>query len=206
MYAPDYISRICESFSDKDVVLSDKDNAFKNRIIMVLDIMLSNLYLTDRKIFKEVQTRSKDLNIKSVTFYQVLNDILVARRIVANDRNPTGDPNKIWQRYFIEQTNLEAIAIARQKNDAYTMSYASNTIGKHNLTDKEDVEKIPYDEIIPFNPIPTTDPSVLGITVPDNIDKIREHYRRKFSIAQQNYIHSLSVVEAETVEYEETNK
>ena len=83
--------------------------------------------------------------------------------MIAADQNPTGDPNKTWHRYMVREMTKKAFKLAEEKKESYNMTFAANALGKHNLTDKEDSFKPNYDQIIPFVPEVTSDPTVLGI-------------------------------------------
>ncbi len=102
------------------------------------------------------------------------------------------DAQKAWIRYFICEVNKDAIRLAKLNGDAKAMSLAANVIGKHQLTDKEDIVKPPFDQIVPFIPIPSSDPTILGLKPIPNIEEIKEKYRKKFGIEKDRFLQSIT--------------
>lgn len=174
------IETIIESFEDKTVVLSEEQQKYRERILKVLDLKLEDLYITDYDLFKAMKKA-----YPFITFPQICNDISIAERIIANEKDPGGDAKKAWTRYFITQVTMKAIEKAEAKGDAYTMAYAANILGKHHLTDKEDNVKPNWDDIIPFIPEITSDPSVLGIRRIKDVDKLRAKLEKKYGFNQE---------------------
>jgi hypothetical protein len=98
------------------------------------------------------------------------------------------DPQKAWTRYFITEVGKDVIRRARLNRDTRTQGQMLNFIGKHKLTDKEDVQKPPYEDIVPFNTLPTFDVTVLGIQPIDDLEKVKAAYIKKFGIEKSKYI------------------
>lgn len=187
------IELVIKSFQDESIELSEKEIDYKNRILHVMEIRIKNLASTDYDLYRIIKRKYENLS-----FSQVIKDIAVVERMIAYDQDPTGDPRKVWYRYFITEVTKKAIAVAQAKGDAYTMAYASNILGKHQQTDKEDAVKLPYDEIIPFIPEITTDPSVIGIKPIDNIEELKEKMLKKYGISD--------IQEAQIIDTDEEKK
>ena len=184
-------------YAGEDVQFYDQEIEHQERLLMVMELKMKKLYMPDKTIFRKVRKKFK------VSYPTVLQDITVIERMIANDKNPGGDPMKVWTRYFLTEIAKESIQIARAKGDGYTMAYAANIIGKHHLTDKEDVIKPDYDKIIPFKPELTFDPTVIGITLPENFEEIRQKYRKKFDGDFQRFVRKLEIPDAEIIEDDE---
>lgn len=188
-----------DHFAGKEVTFYDKEIEHRDRLLKIIELKLQKIWISDRKIFEKIK---KDFNVSYPTLLQ---DVCVVERMMANQKDPTGDPMKIWIRYFISEVTKEAIAKAEKKKDAYTMAYAANIIGKHHLTDKEDVIKPNYEDIVPFAPELTIDPSVLGIQLPENFEEMKAKYRKKFDADYQRFIQKMTIPDAEIISEEDEN-
>jgi hypothetical protein len=175
---------------DKTIVFYQQEIEHRDRMLFVLEEKMADLTITDLDLYKKVKEKF------DISYPAVLQDITVIERIIANSLNPSGDPQKTFIRYFIAEGIKKAIKIAETKQDAKAMAMALNTLGKHFLTDKEDIVKPDYEKIIPFNPEITSDPSVIGIELPENFEEIREKYRQKFAQDYQNFIRKMAIPEA----------
>ncbi len=173
------IQKILDSFENPDVQLSENENKYRKRILLIIEIKLKDLTITDFELYKKLRKLEY-----AHSFAQTVGDIAVAERMLANQKKPDADPGKTWDRYFISEMTKKAMRIAREKNDAYTIAYAANIYGKHKLTDKEDVERPPFDDIIPFVPEITSDPSVLGIKPIPNLEKKKAELMKKYGIQE----------------------
>lgn len=187
-----HIEVILESFENKNIVLDEEQQKFKERILKVLDLKLNNLYITDYTLYKNVRKK-----YPSISFPQVCNYISIVERMIANEKDPNNDSGKVWIRYFITEVTKKAIALAEAKGDGYSMAYAANILGKHHLTDKEDTVKPNWDEIIPFIPKITSDPRVLGIKPIKDLDQLREKMEKKYGYNQVEELEA-EIIEDET--------
>lgn len=182
--------KIMKNISDPNFeFLTPLEQEYKDRVLLVMKIKLKNLHFTDYKVFLKVKKQYPTL-----TYAQVARDIMLCERMIAFEINPKGNPQKTFLRYFITEMNKKALAIALEKNDAYGISFATSVIGKHNLTDKEDVERPKYEDIVPFNFEPSFDPTVLGLKPIQDIEKVREKLEKKFDRIRANF-NSTHVIE-----------
>jgi len=172
------IQRIIESFSkDSNIVLDEKENIYRERLLYIMEEKLNNLMIQDIQLYRLVQKK-----YQFISFPQVCNDISIIERMIASEKDPNGDAKKTWTRYFIVENAKLAYQVAAGKGDAYTMGFLLNIIGKHNLTDKEDVIAPPFEDIIPFYPEITSDPTVLGIKPMKNLQELKDKLRKKYGI------------------------
>lgn len=156
------VEKLLQSFSEKtELVLTEVEQKKHNRLMFVLETKLLDISITDADLYKKVLEKfGKDYTIG---YFQVCQDISVIERAIAHEINPTGDAHKTWIRYMVTEMAKAAYNLAKKNGEPYNMTYAATTIGRHHLTDKEDVIKPPFDDIIPFVPEITNDVSVLGI-------------------------------------------
>jgi len=182
---------------NKDVVFYDQEIEHRDRMLYIIEQKTQNLLITDLQLFEKVKERFE------VSYPMVLRDVMIIERMIANDLNPSGDPMKTFTRYFIVENAKKAIQQAEKDGDSKAIAMLLNTIGKHMLTDKEDIVKLPYEKIIPFLPEITSDPSVLGIHLPDDFEQQRQAMREKHAKDYQNFIRKMTVAEAEIVNDEQ---
>ena len=192
------IQKIAESFGPegKDIKLSEEEKKYKLRLQKVLDIKLDDILITDYDLHKRLKKEYPYQN-----FPQTCRDISIVERIIANEKNPVGDPQKVWMRYFLSEILKKALKIAQANGDAYTVAYTANILGKHHLTDKEDLIVPNYEDIVPLQPEITNDPSHLGIKRIDNLEQVVEKLKEKYNVNLDFNIELPSHIE--DAEYEE---
>jgi hypothetical protein len=178
---------------DKTIVFYDQEIEHRDRMLFVLEEKTKDLLITDLDLYEKVKERF------DVSYPMVLRDVMIIERMIANDLNPSGDPLKTFTRYFIVENAKKALKDAFTKKDGKAISMLLNTIGKNMLTDKEDIIKPEYEKIIPFLPEITFDPSVIGITLPENFEEIRAKYKLKYDADYKNFVRKMTVTEAETI-------
>jgi len=169
--------KILKSYENLDVIFTEDELLHKERLEKIMELKLKNLSLPDIKLYKKVQSL-----YPKITFHNFNKDINFVERIIANQIDPTGDPHKVFTRYFITEIAKKSIEIAKENGDSYTMAYAANIIGKHNLTDKEDNIKPPYDKIVPQTFEITSDPRVIGIEPIPDLENRKLELAKKYGI------------------------
>lgn len=94
-------------------------------------------------------------------------------RIIKDLLGSINRQSKDWHRFKFNNQIQKAYDRADLKNDPDSMVKAMNVYAKYNQLDKEDAERIPWEDLIPQTFEPTEDPTVLGIKPIANIrDKI----------------------------------
>lgn len=113
---------------------------------------------------------------------QAYRNIANVRILLGNVRNAV----KEWIRYLVKETLKQAIEDASDKRKLKERIMAAAMLAKYNRLDKEDIEKLPWDEIVPEGIEPTTDPTVLKIKPLKNkkeeIRSVAVYYREWSSI------------------------
>ena len=124
----------------------------------------------DREIILHL---TKMFNIEKSAAYEDL-------RIIKDLLGSINKQSKDWHRFRFNQWIDKAIEIAEHKNDSEAITKAANTYGKYNQLDKEDVERVPWDEIIPQLFEPSEDPSLLGLKPIPNIREKISYMNKKY--------------------------
>lgn len=92
--------------------------------------------------------------------------------------------SKEWYRHLVIDMCLKASVIAKEDRDSKAMIMAADKIGKYTKLDKDEVDPIPYERLIPPNFEPDPDVSILNLKPIDNIEekrkKLREKYHKKY--------------------------
>lgn len=90
------------------------------------------------------------------------------------------ETSKAFHRFRFVAMIEKAYDLAERNKDAKAMVAAADKYAKYNQLDKEDSLKIPWDEIIPQQFEPTSDPTVIGIkpvaNIREKIAKMKEKY------------------------------
>jgi len=192
------LEKLQSSFENKnELLLSVKEKQQHERLLFVLEQKMFNIGITDADMHLAI--KDKYGNDYTVSYVQTCKDVTIIERFIAHDVNPEADPHKTWVRYMVEQMCKKAYNIALKKGESYNMTMAANTIGKHHLTDKEDVVKPPFDDIIPFVPEITGDVSVLGIKPigKQEVKELRTKLLTKYGANELLEIEDLKVIDDE---------
>ena len=135
----------------------------------------------DREIIQHIQNLFKVERSAAYDDLRIIKDLL----------GSTNKQSKDYRRYQANCWLEEAVSMARIKNNEENIIKAAAVSDKINQLNKEDAERIPWDEIIPQVFEPTEDPTVLGIKPIPNI-------REKIAAMKKKYMN-----EIEDVTYDE---
>lgn len=127
------------------------------------------------KTRKEVREHLvNNFRISSQAAYE---DINIIEMLLGNIKNPS----KEWIRYRVNSMLEEAFAIAERMQDPKAMAVVADKMGKYNQLDQQDIERVPFDKIVPQQFEPTEDPSVLGIARDPKIREKKRQMLEKYS-------------------------
>ena len=152
-------------------------------------IMLDFPSKKDREIIQHLQNQ---FGIERSAAYEDL-------RLIKDLLGSINRQSKDWHRFKFNNMIQKSYEMAELKNDPDSMVKASNTYGKYNQLDKEDAERIPWEEIIPQLYEPTDDPTVLGIKRVPNI-------REKIAAMKNKYMGDIEDVTYEEMDLRELEK
>lgn len=109
---------------------------------------------------------------------QAYRDLPHIKYLLGNVRNAS----KEWHRYVVVETCKEAIQKARADKNWIAMIMAADKIGKYTMLDKDDQERMPWDEIVPPEFEASPDINILNpkLYSPD-IEERRKKLRAKYS-------------------------
>ena len=143
----------------------------------------------DREIIQHLQNQ---FGIERSAAYEDL-------RLIKDLLGSINRQSKDWHRFKFNNMIQKSYEMAELKNDPDSMVKAANTYGKYNQLDKEDAERIPWEEIIPQLYEPTDDPTVLGIKRVPNI-------REKIAAMKNKYMGDIEDVTYEEMDLRELEK
>lgn len=152
-------------------------------------IMLEFPSKKDREIILHLQNQ---FGIERSAAYEDL-------RLIKDLLGSINKQSKDWHRFRFNYRNEKAYNMAELKNDPIAMDKCNNTYGKYNQLDKEDAERIPWEDIIPQLYEATDDPSVLGIKPIPNI-------REKIAAMKKKYMEDIEDVTYEDIDIRELEK
>lgn len=147
------------------VYFNEKELEIKKRYMAVYTFCVDKPTLSDKKV---ISFMISELGVSKSQAYRDLPNIKI---LLGNVRNA----NKEWQRYKLIAMLDKAYEIAEKRKDAKAMILAADKLGKYTQLDKEDTQKIPYNEIVPQSFEPTDDVTVLGV---DPIENLAERQRK----------------------------
>lgn len=159
-------------FDDADKLTHLSPQAYDRLMRIRSAYTLMNAYpsKTDRQIVQHIISFSGIASSKAYEDLRIIKDLL----------GSINRQSKDWHRFKFNNQIQKAYDIAELKSDAYSMVKAMNTYGKYNQLDKEDVERIPWEDVIPQIFEPTEDPTVLGIKPIPNLHEKIAAMKRKY--------------------------
>ena len=165
-------------FDDADKIPSyheftDAELKLKNRYARVFSFWIEKPTLSDKKIINYM------IYEMGMSRSQAYRDIHNVKVLLGNVRNAT----KEWHRYKLIAMLDKAYEFAERNRDAKGMIMAADKLGKYTQLDKEDTQKIPYDEIVPQPFEITDDVSVLGLKPIENLKEKQRKMREKYGAA-----------------------
>ncbi len=134
------------------------------------------------------------INQYGISLSQSYENISTIKSVLGNVRNAS----KEWHRYTVIKMLKEAFKLAKDNNRYKEMIMAADKLGKYTKLDKDEIDEIPWDKILPPAWEPTADPSVLNISIPDNLDD----YKKKL---KQKYLRDKNVQDAQIIAENEHN-
>lgn len=99
------------------------------------------------------------MSFSGVEKSQAYEDLRIIRDLLGSINKQSKD----WHRFRFNQRIDKAYELAEQRNNPEAMVNAMKAYGKYNQLDREDPDRLPWDQIIPQSFEPTEDPSVIGI-------------------------------------------
>ena len=152
----------------------------------------------DKPILSDVQIRNYLKKEFGISTQQAYNDIHNIKYLLGNINHA----GKEWQRYKADQLISEAIAVlepeeGRPPVDKYDIMIAETKlkaakvlVAVHKLN-KDEGEEVPWDDIIPHDWEPTSDPSVIGLkpvkNIREKIKKLKKKYNQDIDIIDTDY-------------------
>ena len=114
-------------------------------------------------------------------------------RVIKDLLGSINKQSKDWHRFRFNNMIENNYRIAELKQNPVAMDRITNTYGKYNQLDKEDVQTVPWDKIIPQLFEPTSDPSVLGI-------KPMPKFRETIAAMKKKYLQDVEDVTYEDID------
>ncbi len=170
---------------DTQVTFTEKQIEAKRMFEDVFAKWLDAPELQDKQI---VAFMMKQYNISRTQAYENMSTI---KSVLGNVRNAS----KEWQRFTVISMLKETYNIAKDNNRYKEMVMAADKLGKYTKLDKDEVEEIPWDQIIPPSWEPSSDPSLLNIVIPQNLTELKQKLRRK-------YLREKNIADADIIEDE----
>lgn len=182
-------------FDDEKVAsqfLTENEMKIKKRWSAIYSYMLDNPYLSTSDIVTFILTGGVGA-FEPVSKSQAYRDIEVIQNYLGNIKNAT----KVWVRHIVYNACVETIQDAQKKKDFKAIVMAADKLGKYFKLDKEDVDPLDWEKIIPPSFEPTDDVTVLGIKKTENIEQRRRELRAKFKGSSENDILDAEVLDDE---------
>jgi len=141
----------------------------------------------DNPLIRDTELRDYLINNYRISDSQAYRDLANIRILLGNVRNA----NKEWVRYMVIEGLKKQYFDADAEGKQREAIMALDKLGKYNRLDKEDLEELPFDKVIPVDWEATTDISVLGIKPMENrkeeIQKLLKKYADDIEIEDIDY-------------------
>ncbi len=119
---------------------------------------------------------------------QAYKDLARIKALIGNVQNA----GKEFQRHRATEMILKGYQLALdatsnlEVKQALAMIRAGEALAKVHKLDKEDIDRIPWEDIIPLELEPTTDISVIGRKRIENLEELQQNLRRKYGAQIQD--------------------
>lgn len=160
-------------FEDREIAekhLSPKELELKKRWSAVYAFWIDKPEATDRDLVRFMRA---EFGIEKSQAYR---DLPKIKLLLGNVKSA----GKEYYRLMVIEMCKKAYNVAMTRGDAKAMALAADKIGKYTKLDKDELEALPWDQLMPPNFEPSNDVSVLGITRDPDFEKKREKLRRKY--------------------------
>lgn len=170
---------VCRKYLFEDI--DSIPEPFRERVTRVR-VGFTHWYEFPTKTRTEVRDLiTKEFGVVKKTAYE---DIQVIEILLGNIKSPAKD----WMRYKVNSMLEAAYKIAEEQADPKAMAMVADKIGKYNQLDKQDKDKLPYEDIVPQSFEPTDDPTPLGLK---KDPEIREKKRKML----EKYISEIEIID-----------
>lgn len=146
----------------------------------------------DNPMLRDVEMRDYLMTTYNISDSQAYRDLGNIRVLLGNVRNAS----KEWIRYMVIEGLKKQYEYADRLGKTKEAIMALDKLAKYNRLDKEDLDELPYDKVIPINWEATTDISVLGVKPMQNKEEEILRLYKKY----------IDDIEIEDIEYIETKK
>jgi len=160
-------------FSDpdsKEVKLTKEQERIRSKYSKAFTYWVNNPSYSDRQIVRFMQ------NECNVSYSQAYRDLRFIKSMLGNVANTS----KEWMLYTVIEMCKEAYKLARLKKDPKGMAIAADKIGKYCKLDKNELDSLPWDQLVAPNFEPSPDISILGFKPDPNIEERRSKLREKY--------------------------
>lgn len=173
----------------KDAKESDLTSREYQQLIRYRDAFTQSL---DNPTIRDTELRDYLMSNYNISESQAYRDLTNIRILLGNVRNAS----KEWIRYMVVE------GLKKQYNKADTAGKTKDAIAalqalaKYNRLDKDDVDELPFDKVIPVDWETTTDVTVLGVKPIENKEEEIKRIFRKYA----------DDIDIEDIEYQEVKK
>ncbi|MBD8349356.1 hypothetical protein [Dysgonomonas sp. HGC4] len=167
---------LCHRHLYDDVDTLEKEKISPQIINRIKRIRLIYTIWNDYPLKKDKEMRDTLVSMFGISQSEAYEDIKITKQLL-------GDINaasKAFHRFKVNAIFMEALDLARIKKNPIAMIMAGDKYAKYNQLDKEDALEFPWDEIIPQQFVPTSDPSVIGIKPISNIQERIAAMKKKY--------------------------
>jgi hypothetical protein len=179
-------------FDDKDkMVESSLPSTLIDRIIRIRSAYM--LWL-EHPMKRDVEIRNHIMSLSNVNKSAAYEDIQIIKTLLGD----LSETSTAFHRFKFNNMIMDSYNLASLKKDTRSMVAAAAQYAKYNKLDKDDPQKLPWDEIIPQRFEPTTDPTVIGIKPIENIQK-------KIAELKQKYAADIEDIQYEDADLDESN-
>ncbi len=171
--------------------LTAHEMEIKRRWMAVYSKWLDDPFLSVRDMVHFIMAGG-DGAFKKVDRSAAYNDVEIVQGLLGNMKNAT----KSWIRHLVYESSMQALKWAQQAQDAKSVAVINDKLIKAFNLDKDDIDPMDWDKMIPPNFEPTDDVTVLNIDPIDNIEERRRELRKRFGI-------KTDIIDAEIIQEDE---
>jgi len=168
---------ICHKYLFEDVDRMKNEGVSTQMINRVKRIRTIYTIWIDYPTKKDKEMRDKLISMYDISQSEAYEDIRIIKQLLGDFNSAS----KSYHRFRVNAMFLEAFELARIKKNPIAQTMAADKYAKYNQLDKEDALEYPWEDIIPQNYEPSSDPTLLGIKPIANIQEKIAALKKKYN-------------------------
>lgn len=187
-----FLQKVYDCFFEDNpkIQLTDKEQQQLVRYRHAFHFLMETPWISNNKLRDELMIKY------NITESQAYRDITTLEYLKGKVQNTTRE----FQQFKVNEALNRALELAIADKDPSAIAKVATAIGKFNRLDRDPVQEIPFDQIIPQPIELTNNPEILGIKLSEKVKENPQEYIDKMILKYNKQIELENYVDYEEVE------